>query len=884
MSAPCCRPHRILSLARLAPSPSTVSIPRPPPPPLPPANMDVDDLIQSLFAPPGAPASPPVSPVRNDVFLPSSPAGSSASSTASSSGTDRLLAFVDAQANAATADSAMDWAADLPRPDALAMDLDLDLDLDAYLHFPAAPRRAASPAPVSVDARPAVKSPSLTCGRDAQTVGPISAAPVPAAAAAAAKSAAPPVTAPVAKAGAPSVAPAALAAAPADATTAAETAAIPVVPAAVQVATQAAATVTAKTQPETDATRSSPAPKSQFQAPTTPTTISTPTPTLPAFSATNAAAVPPVPPLPLYSPYWMTPAAAASPYAAGPYAAAAVAAAAAAAAGGMYAPPPASFPYASLYGMLPPPPPTPTGMLGPAAWRAAAPDIPLDGLVGKPSSSTSKRAPKRRHAAAADDPAQPAAGARRKLDVDDTPAAHAQPAASPAPTSSSSSASDDDSTGTKPRDAAALLTTPPDQLSPDDKKALRKIKNRLAASESRKRAREHVELLEMEVAKLKDEKSALQAQVQQVLDDHARLVQDHDRVLAQLRLLRDAHAYFQVATGTNGPTAPVVPFMMATPQSSSLVHVTGPAIKSFGALFAIVVLGAAWLLPALSALAPNASTTGSAPLSLTASPAAFRSALELVAAAAAPNAGSSSTGTGKAGSAMPYMATTAGGVKVMVLDAPRRSDVVAVNAADNTADPMDLDDDVPSLPAPDARVLYLGDGKDGEHRDQAVVVTVVHSEEGAGGALPALNIKLSDDGNNGASLQIKVEPASDADAAMCRATAASLLTAAAGAEAAPRPPRPAAADAVRPKQEEGGAMPPHSFLIHVEPPSPTAARAESTGPGDALPVPPGTVPSPHAPLRGKTARLAVDEGGVRAPAPPTDSGRVFVRGPGSKLA
>ncbi|KAJ3366945.1 hypothetical protein GGF32_000006 [Allomyces javanicus] len=852
--------------------------------------MDVDGLIQSLFAPPGAPASPPVSPVRNDVFLPSTPASTSVSSTtsSSSSGTDRLLAFVDAQANA-TADSAMDWAADLPRPDALAMDLDLDLDLDAYLQFPTAPSRAASPAPVSaVDARPVVKSPSLmTRGQDAQAVGPNSAAPVPAAAvAAAAKSAAPPATASVAKATVPSVAPAALAAAaPAAATTAAKTVAIPVAPAAGQVATiQAAATVTAKTQPETDATRASPAPKSQVQ---TPTTSATPTPTLPAFSATNAAAVPPAPPLPLYSPYWMTPAAAASPYAAGPYAAAAVAAAAAAAAGGMYAPPPASFPYASLYGMLPPPPPTPTGMLGPAAWRAAAPDTPLDGLVGKPSSSTGKRAPKRRHAPAADDPAQPAAGARRKLDVDDTPAAaHAQPAASPAPTSSSSS-SDDDSTGAKPeRDAAALLATPPDQLSPDDKKALRKIKNRLAASESRKRAREHVELLEMEVAKLKDEKSALQAQVQQVLDDHARLAQDHDRVLAQLRLLRDAHAYFQVATGTNAAAAaPMMPFTMTTTtaqqQASSLVHVTGPAIKSFGALFAIVVLGAAWLLPALSALAPNASTTGSAPLSLMASPAAFRSALELVAAAAAPNAGSSSTGTGQTGAAMPYVATTAGGVKVMVLDAPRRSDVVAVNAADHAADVMDLDDDMPSLPAPDARVLYLGDGKG--DTDQAVVVTVVHSEEGAGGALPALNIKLSDDGTatgHGPSLQIKVEPASDADAAMCRATAASLLTAAAP-ETAPRPPRPV--DSVRLKQEEGGAMPPHSFLIHVEPPSPTAARAGSTGPGDTLKPPPGTVPSPHAPLRGKSTR-GVDDGGVRAPAPPTDSGRVFVRGPGSKLA
>ncbi|KAJ3369065.1 hypothetical protein GGF31_005524 [Allomyces arbusculus] len=844
--------------------------------------MDVDDLIQSLLAPPGAPASPPVSPVRNDVFLPSSPncASTGSSTPSSSSGTDRLLAFVDAQANA-TVDSAMDWAADLPRPDALAgMDLDLDLDLDAYLQFPAAPSRAASPAPMPLEARSTVKShASLTRNQDAQAVGPNSAAPVPAA-----KSAAP-TTALAAKTAAPSVAPAALAAAtPAVATTAAKsTVAIPVAPAAGQVATsQASATA----QPETDATRASLAPKSHAHTPTAST--ATPTPTLPAFSATNAA-VPPVPPLPLYSPYWMTPAAAASPYAAGPYAAAAVAAAAAAAAGGMYAPPPASFPYASLYGMLPPPPPTPTGMLGPAAWRAAAPDTPLDGLVGKPSSSTGKRAPKRRHAPAADDPAQPAAGARRKLDVDDSPAAHAQPATSPAPTSSSSS-SDDDSTGTKPaRDAAALLATPPDQLSPDDKKALRKIKNRLAASESRKRAREHVELLEMEVAKLKDEKSALQAQVQQVLDDHARLVQDHDRVLAQLRLLRDAHAYFQVATGTTtAAAAPMAPFSMTTPppqQVSSLVHVTaGPAIKSFGALFAIVVLGAAWLLPALSALAPNASS-GSAPLSLTASPAAFRSALELVAAAAAPNAGSSSTGTGKPGNAMPYVATTAGGVKVMVLDAPRRSDVVAVSAADSTADPMDLDDDVPSLPAPNARVLYLGDGK-GDHTDQAVVVTVVHSEEGAGGALPALNIKLSDDGTatgNGPSLQIKVEPASDADAAMCRATAASLLTAAA-AETAPRPPRPTADD-VRPKQEEGGAMPPHSFLIHVEPPSQTAARAGSTGPGDALPpLPPGTVPSPHAPLRGKSVRSAVDEGGVRAPAPPTDSGRVFVRGPGSKLA
>ncbi|KNE54607.1 hypothetical protein AMAG_17686 [Allomyces macrogynus ATCC 38327] len=801
--------------------------------------MDVDDLIQSLFAPPGAPASPPVSPVRNDVFLPSSPASTSTSSTtalSSSSGTDRLLAFVDAQANV-TPDSAMDWAADLTRPDALTMDLDLDLDLDAYLQFPAAPSRAASPAPLPLGARSTVKSPSLmTRGQDAQAVGPNSTAPVPATKSAAA----PPVTTPVAKAAAPNVAPAALAAAAPVvlATTAAKsTVAVSVAPAASQVATSqaaapAAATVTTTAQPETDATRLSPAPRSQPTTPTS-TTTATPTPTLPAFSATNAAAIPPVPPLPLYSPYWMTPAAAASPYPAGPYAAAAVAAAAAAAAGGMFAPPPASFPYASLYGMLPPPP-TPTGMLGPAAWRAAAPDTPLDGLVVR---MTIRRAPK------------------------------------PA------------------RDAAALLATPPDQLSPDDKKALRKIKNRLAASESRKRAREHVELLEMEVAKLKDEKSALQAQVQQVLDDHARLVQDHDRVLAQLRLLRDAHAYFQVATGTNTATVPMVPFTMTTPQqqqqqASSLVHITaGPAIKSFGALFAIVVLGAAWLLPALSALAPNASASGSAPLSLTASPAAFRSALELVAAAAAPNAGSTSTGTGKAGSAMPYVATTAGGVKVMVLDAPRRSDVVAVSAADNTADPMDLDDDVPSLPAPDARVLYLGDGKDGEHRDQAVVVTVVHSEEGAGGALPALSIKLSDDGTatgNGPSLQIKVEPASDADAAMCRATAASLLTAAT-AETERRPPRPAAADNVRPKQEEGGAMPPHSFLIHVEPPSPTAARAGSTGPGDALPPPPVTVPSPHAPLHGKSAR-GVDEGGVRVPAPPTDSGRVFVRGPGSKLA
>ncbi|KAJ3372158.1 hypothetical protein GGF31_002420 [Allomyces arbusculus] len=139
-------------------------------------------------------------------------------------------------------------------------------------------------------------------------------------------------------------------------------------------------------------------------------------------------------------------------------------------------------------------------------------------------------------------------------------------------------------------DAQLLHATGP--LTSDQRKALRKLKNRLAASESRKRAREHLKQLENEVRDLKAKNADLERRLAEAEAELIKARQggsaERDPLTAPTTKSVRASAPLDVDAVTTAVAS----------RSTSPAGTPPMTIKSLGALFALMVMSAAWLLPA----------------------------------------------------------------------------------------------------------------------------------------------------------------------------------------------------------------------------------------------------------------------------------------------